>query len=281
MKKTLWVGFLFLFLIFMNGCGAAEDQLKSSVKPKSTEAATPTRGDSSKTITLTGKVEAVQSANLVSKIAGKVETVSVDIGSTVKAGQVLITLSAEDKAADIEVSKAALQTAQVAYDLALSNYERGKELYDSQAIAQADFENNYEGNLKKAEAGMASAQANLKRAQVSYNDMLIKAPFNGIITARNINPGELAGTQTTLLSLVNLNQVVIRASITEEQINRIKAGQEVQVKVTAVSEKPLTGKIANIALAADPQTKAYPVKIQVDNTDHILKPGMFAEVTVK
>ncbi|RYD03926.1 hypothetical protein N752_17745 [Desulforamulus aquiferis] len=132
----------------------------------------------------------------------------------------------------------------------------------------------------KAEAALKSAQANLKKEQVALADMSIKAPFSGIIAARNVNPGEMAGTQNTLLSLVNLSQVVIGTGVDEETINRLEANQSVKVKVSAIPGKEFPGKITNIAPAMEPQTKTYPVKIQIDNQEQLLKPGMFAEVVI-
>lgn len=229
---------------------------------------------------ITGKIEAVQAANVVSKVPGKVAAVNVDIGSFVRTNEVLVSLDADDFAANVKVTEAAVDAGQVAYDLAAASYERGKELFAANAITQAEFDNNYKGAYLKAEAGLRSAQANLEKAQISYADMFIKAPFNGIITARNINVGEIATTQTTVISMVNLEQVVIKGCVGEEHVNKLKLDQEVQVRVSAVSSAMFTGRIVNISLAADPQTKAYPVKIKIDNPNYLLKPGMFAEVKI-
>ncbi|MDO7786942.1 efflux RND transporter periplasmic adaptor subunit [Desulforamulus aquiferis] len=278
-KRTILTG---LFIVsLLTGCGQSD--LKGPAGPD-VNPPTVTQGVNEETqksmVTVLGKIEAVESADIVSKTAGKVEAVLVDIGSPVKAGQELIRLAAEDKAAGVEVNNAAVYSAQVNYDLALKDYERGKELVAAQAISQADFEKSYEGNFMKAEAALKSAQANLKKEQVALADMSIKAPFSGIIAARNVNPGEMAGTQNTLLSLVNLSQVVIGTGVDEETINRLEANQSVKVKVSAIPGKEFPGKITNIAPAMEPQTKTYPVKIQIDNQEQLLKPGMFAEVVI-
>lgn len=130
----------------------------------------------------------------------------------------------------------------------------------------------------KAEAALRSAEATLKKAQIACSDSFIRAPFDGIITVCNLNPGELASIQAPVLSMVNLDQVVIKGSVSEKQINNLKQGQEVQVSVSAVTGESLVGAICNISPAAETTTKAYPVKVKIDNPHHLLKPGMYAEV---
>lgn len=275
------IGTLLLAMLLLAGCnqGTANDSGGSNPGTKPAQAETSQKKNQAAAV-ISGKIEAVQTANLVSKIAGKVSAVHVDLGTAVKAGQVLISLDAGDKEADIEVSSAQVNSAQVEYNLAQTNYQRGKELLASQAISQADYEKTYEGPFQRAEAGLQSAQAILKKQQITYNDMFMKAPFAGVITARNINPGEMAGTQNTVLTLVNLDQVVIKGMVNENSINQLQNGQEVKVRVPAVAAKEFTGVITNIGLSADPQTKGFPVKVKVDNPDHTLKPGMFAEVVI-
>ncbi|MEW5898143.1 MAG: efflux RND transporter periplasmic adaptor subunit [Bacillota bacterium] len=242
---------------------------------------------------VSGKLEAGQSANVVAKVPGKVAAVHVDVGSAVRAGQVLITLDNTDQAARLEQAKAgvaaaesALAVAQTAYAVAEANYQRGKQLLEQGAIPQAVFEAEYELKYKQAKeqveralpAQLAQARANLALAESAYNDSFVRAPISGLVTARNVNPGEMASNMAPVISLANLDKVEVKATVGESLVNQLKQGQKVQVKISAVSDKPFTGVVTSIAPAADPVSKGFPVKIQIDNPKHLFKPGMFAEV---
>lgn len=307
MRNRVLLLVISLLTILLVGCGAS-DETNQAGEGLPVTVAKATQGKLQGTIGITGKIEAVQSANVVCKVPGKVASISVDIGSTVTAGQLLLSLDARDLAAavtqaeasvaaaqaQVETARAAIETAQVTYDAAKKNYDRGLELVKAQAISQYEFDNNYEKPYKLAQTGLASAkaalnsaqsqvtvaQAGLQKAQVAYNESLVTAPISGVVTARNVNPGEMATTTSPVVTIVNLDKVVVKASVNEEQVNKLKTGEKVMVRVAAVSEKPLEGKVTNISLAADPQTKAYTVKVQLDNPQHLLKPGMFAEVMV-
>lgn len=229
--------------------------------------------------TIDGKLEAMNSANIVAKSSGKVADISVDVGSLVSAGQVLISLESADLAAALRLAEAGVETAQINYVLAQKQYERGKELYDAGAISQADFDINYQAALDKARTALKSAQASQDQAQAKYSDSFIRSPLDGVVTARNINVGEQAGSASTLITVMNLDKVIVNINVLEDQVNRLQVGQQVNVKVSAVADTPLAGTITNIASAASTTSKVFPVKVQIDNPDHVLKPGMFAEVT--
>lgn len=238
------------------------------------------------------KLEAFETANIVSKITGKVGNVRVDIGSMVKAGDVLLTLEANDLMAGIAQAQAAVQVAcsnreqaQIDYQSQKVNYERNKVLVDQGAISQSDFDKitlpfkkAEELSLHGVEAQVQQALANLQLAKANYANSIITSPINGIVTAKNINTGELASPSLTLFSLANLDKVVAMASVGEGEINTIKTGVKIPVRVEATSDLPINGTVTNVAQATSPTTKAYLVKIQIDNPDHILKPSMFAEV---
>jgi RND family efflux transporter MFP subunit len=275
-KRIFAVLLLFLLNIVLAGCLWKEPAQNDDSVYASTVTAQKQmlKGDS----TITGRIEALQTANVVSKVSGKVAEVKVDIGSYVKTGQELVVLDASDLMANVKIAQAAVENAQVNYDLAARSYERSRALLASSALSQADFDNN-EGQYLKAQAALSSAQATLEKAEIAYNDTIIRAPFNGYITARNINPGELAGTQTPVVAMANLEQVVVRGSVTETIINSLKINQAVKVKVPALSSS-LDGKIINISPAFESQTRAYPIKVLIDNPEHLLKPGMFAEITI-
>jgi len=270
-----------------------------------------------------GKIEALQSANIVAKVPGKVATVQVDLGSKVAAGQVLVTLENKDLAdrvqqaragieqaqaasklaqAALQAAEAGLATAQANFEVAEANYQRGQELLAAQAIPEAVFQAEYELRYKQAkeqaekalpaqiktahaqadqaQAGLKSAQASLSLARTAYEDSFIRAPFSGVIAARNINPGEMASLAVPLISLLNLNKVAVKINVGEDLINKLVVGKKVPVKIKAVSAKPFSGTVVNVAASADLQVKTYPVKLHLDNPAHLIKPGMFAEVNL-
>lgn len=199
----------------------------------------------------------------------------------------------------MEKAKAALEQAQESYRLAEANYKRGKLLLDEEAVSQADFEARFEqpyinavGALKTAEASynqavdqkehVAPAQLNQARAalaaaQTNAANTVLTAPISGIVSARNVDPGELIAAAVPALTVVNIDEVVMECGATETQVNELKVGQDVKVFVSAVRSEPFVGHISNISPSADPRTKTYTVKVKVPNTNHLIKPGMFAE----
>ncbi|MGE5406056.1 MAG: efflux RND transporter periplasmic adaptor subunit [Candidatus Saccharibacteria bacterium] len=278
----LLVALLVFSAIGIAGCGKKTDTTSAGSASEAVINVNTTRvtnGPLQENITLSGKLDALNLANVVAKAPGKVAKLLVDVGSRVAAGQTMIVLESEDLAASLASAQAGVESAQVSLDLASSQYERGKALFIQGTITQADYENNYEGPWKKAEVGLKTAQASLAQARAKYNDAMIKSPLAGVVTARNINVGELAGSSSPLITVMSLDTVVVMVNVNEDQVNKLKVGQDVKVKVSAVSDTPFAGKISNIALAANTSSKVFPVKIQINNKDHMLKPGMFADVT--
>jgi cobalt-zinc-cadmium efflux system membrane fusion protein len=267
---------------------------------------------------VSGKVEALVSANVISKISGKVAEITVDVGSTVNAGDLLVRLDADEMAAAVQLAEASLQktresdlpslrnqaqtnltSTEATYKNAEAEYERSKALLSGSVISRQAFdqvEKSYllaksaydsaKSNLDIVENStipdtIRQAEAQLTQARANYANNIITSPISGVVTARNINPGELASNNNSVVSLVNLDKVVVRVDVGENFINTMKDGSEVAVKVSAASEASFKGTVTNIALAANPVTKAYPVKIEIPNPEHVLKPGMFAEVVLK
>lgn len=303
--------------LLLAGCGNKDSEQtgeKEQITPVQT--AMVEKGVLSDITTVTGKLEALDSSNVVPGGAGgKVQSVNVALGDKVTRGQVLVVLEQGVQEAalrqaqqglaqarqGVAQAQSGLEIASINYEQAAANYQRGKELYAAGAIPQAGptgFETAYEMPYKQAkidyeqvkpaalataQAAVATAQAAVDMAQEQYNNTIIRAPISGVITAVNINPGELAspGTPAPLVSVVNLDQVVVKTSVAESTINKIKKGQEVPVQISAVADEPFTGVITNIAAAADPTSNAYPVKIRINNPEHLLKPGMFAEVPLQ
>ncbi len=307
---------LFISVFLIAGCGSRAKKAKEG-DPDATVISTAVAQTGKLTggTVVSGKLEALSSANVVAKTSGKVAGIPVDIGSEVAEGSLLISLDAADLAALVDLNAAQLDRArnsdlpaqknQAEYNLANAeaafitteaDFQRNKQLLDSNVISKQQYEQSERAYLQ-ARASYESAQnaldilvgatipetirqyeAQLKKAQADYANTIISAPISGVVTARYVNPGELASPTQTAVTLVNLDTVVVQANVNEDQVNKMSVGQELKVKVGSVQNEPFTGTVTNIALAANPSSKAYPVKIQIQNPRHILKPGMFAEV---
>lgn len=299
---------LLVLALLAAGCGKKKAGDGASSGPPAVQTARAEMGVLEGGAVITGKLEAVQQANIVPKVPGKVARVEVDVGSRVGAGQVLVALENKDLAdrlnqaeaavaqaeAGLAQAQAGLKTAEAKLAVDEANYKRAKELLAAGAISQAAFEGQYElpYNLSKQqveqaqalvrvqEAALAAARANASLARTAYEDSFIRAPFSGVVTARYINPGEMAAS-APVVSLANLDKVVVKATCGEKLINQLRVGQKVKVVVAAVRPAPFEGVITHIGPAAEAQTKAFPVKVEIDNPEHVLKPGMFAEVRLE
>ncbi len=273
------------------GCGGGDEEPEAEravlVAVAEAEKGLLSRGD-----ILTGKVAGKAEVNLVPKIPGKVESVAVDVGDRVQAGQVLMRLESADIQAQVrqaEAGVAAAESGLLQAELNLQdtarNYERMKLLYEQGAIPAAEFEKVEMGYKiardqaeKLAPAQLEQARAALEAAQTAYSNTILTSPIAGIVAARNVDPGELAAQTMPVFTVVNIDSVLVQVGASEQQVNKIKAGQEVNVLISAVSSEPFTGRVTSIGPAADPQTRTYPVKVEIANPDHLIKPGMFAEV---
>ncbi|MBE0467002.1 MAG: efflux RND transporter periplasmic adaptor subunit [Candidatus Desulforudis sp.] len=278
-------------LAVLSGCatepGEQEEDAAVAVFVAKAEMGRLSRGDF-----LTGKVAARAEIHVVPKMAGKVAAVTVDVGDRVQAGQVLLRfevpeLEAQLRQAEAGVAQAesGLVQAQLSLEQAEADYERMKYLFDQEAIPAAEFEKvemNYKMARDQAEnlrpAQLRQAEAQLEYVQANLANAVVASSITGLVAARNVDPGEMASQTTPVFTIVDIDQVRVEVSASEKLVNRIKTGQEVAVLVTAVSSEPLTGKVFSVAPAADPRTRTYPVRIELPNPEHQLKPGMFAEV---
>ncbi|MDT3700859.1 MAG: efflux RND transporter periplasmic adaptor subunit [Thermincola sp.] len=275
---------LFLFV----GCGQKTETPveEAKVLPVAVDTA-KVQSISAKTV-ITGKVTPVSEVIIVPKLGGKVIQVPVDVGTRVKAGQLLVKIDSTDL--EISLSKAAngLQNAKLShnqavlnYNNAKANYDRYKALFSDGAISQRDLEQAqlaYE--LARETMNMpaqATAQNDIANIKNQIANTTIVSPIDGEVAARNIDPGELAGPTQPVITVVNIDKVYVEGTVAESDIARVKEGQEVTVTIEAAGGK-FAGVVKSISPVANAQSRGYPVKIEIANSDHKLKPGMFAEL---
>ncbi|GAW31256.1 efflux RND transporter periplasmic adaptor subunit [Carboxydocella sp. JDF658] len=284
-------------LVGAAGCGSKAKETATASEAVPVEVVTATEGPISQTIIIAGKVVPKQEIALVPKVGGKVSRVAVDIGQRVKAGQVVVELDASDLKAQIAATEAAVRLqqslqkqAEVNYQDALNNYNRIKYLYDQGGASQQQLD-TARANLDRAQAAYSpagggssaaqiqQAQAQLQAQRVQLANFTLTSPINGVVTARNIDPGEMASPGVPVLTIVDDSTMLVEVGLMENQINYARPGQTVEIKITATG-RTYQGVIQSISPAADPRSKSYLTRIEIKNADESVKGGMVAEVTL-
>jgi len=296
-KKTIRSSLILLVLIILTfgitGCGAEQPaEVKTEeVEPVAVTVASASKGDLQKITDLSGQVEAKDRINIIPKMGGKVASVAAEIGDKVAKGQVLVRLETKEIQAQLKQSQAAVAgakagaaQAQARFEDAKRNMERMKELFQQGAVSQQTLDGvllQYEmAKTAAAEAQQAQAEAGLHLAETQLENAVISTPISGIIAFRYVNPGDMAGPTSPVITVVNMDTVTVNVNVSESEINSLAVGNKVKVSVPAASQEEFEGEITMVSPAAEAKTKAYPVEISIDNPEHVIKPGMFAQVAL-
>ncbi len=199
--------------------------------------------------------------------------VLVNVGDSVKAGQVLARFSGDSVQADVAQARASLVEAQATAADAAGNAARARTLQNSGALSTQQI-NQYNTTEQTAKARVAAAQAVLDAQQLRGNNTQVRAPDSGIISARNATVGAVVGSGTELFRLIRGGRLEWRAEVTSEEIIRIKPGAA--ASVTAASGAQVQGTVRMVAPTVDPLTRN--ALVYVDLPRHAgVKSGMFAK----
>lgn len=262
-------------LIFMTSCG--EDK-KETVDNRPTVNVTVSKpsSENGNFITASGKIEAVQNANISTRSMGYVNNIPVKVGDKVSKGQLLISINSADISAQKGQVDASIIEATAALKNAEKDYNRYKVLFADSSASQKEMDDmtaNYD--MAKARLEAANQMRNQINAQLSYSN--ITAPFSGIVTGKYINKGDMANPGMPLLSIENPGKFQVIAMVPESQITQISEGIIVDVQVKSINQI-VTGKVTEVSSSTKNTGGQYLVKIELDKTDVKLLSGMFTSV---
>lgn len=272
------IAYVGLFLAVLAGAalvwrGASARQSAGNTRPLPlVQVTAPGKTDMQRRLLLTADILPIQQADLMAKMAGYLDAIYVDRGDQVRAGQVLAVI----KQPEFEQQ---LQQAQANYDFAKVTYERTRELFAKDLIAKQ----NLDDALNKFE--VAKRGLELQRTYLQYSRII--APFDGFVTKRFVDPGALIAQGTsqssagnTVVTVMDLSQVKVLVNVAERDISSVHLGDPVSLAVDAYPDRTFQGQVTKFAPALDASTRTLLVEIDVPNQDTVLKPGMFARVTL-
>jgi len=274
MKNTLTI-IAIATLIFTTSCGKEKTKVTDTRTTVNVKVNTPS-SESNSFISASGKIEAVQSANISTRMMGFVNNIHVNVGDKVSKGQLLLSINSTDISAQKAQVEASITEATAAFKNAEKDYNRFTALFKENSASQKEMDDisaNYE--MSKARLEAANQMKNQVNAQLSYSN--ITAPFNGIITGKFVNKGDMANPGMPLISVETPGKYQIISMITESEITSIKKGTNVSVTVKSTNQL-VTGKVTEVSSSAKNTGGQYLVKVVLNKTDAKLLSGMFTSV---
>jgi membrane fusion protein, multidrug efflux system len=242
-------------------------------------------------ITVVGNLIGEATVDVAPRVGGRIDAVHVKMGDRVTKGQLIakmedrdITEQVHQAEANLEVNKATatqresdLQVAKTTNDRIQAAYDKQLQSKQSLEDAQARY-NSALGAVSVAKAQAQQTQARIDELKITLANTNILSPVDGFVGRRNLDPGAFAGTNTIIVSVVDISNVRLVANLVEKDFRRVTAGVDAQVEVDAFPGERFRGKVSRMAPVFDPATRTAAMEIEVPNPGFRLKPGMYARV---
>ncbi|GBQ53516.1 efflux RND transporter periplasmic adaptor subunit (plasmid) [Komagataeibacter sucrofermentans] len=238
---------------------------------------------------LPGTVEAWYQAPIYPQASGYVHMWYKDYGARVAAGDVLAEINTPGLDAQFAQAQADLQSSQAKYDLAVVTAQRWRLMGKSQAVSGQSV-SVQDANEKSASADLEAARHNLDRYAALERFKVIVAPFDGVVTERDINVGDYVhegggnlnatGAASELFSVADTHQMRLFVSIPENMSYILQPGLHASVRVPQFPDRTFEAKFLTVSGGYDPDTRTSVSEFVIDNSDHALWPGTFAAVTL-
>lgn len=275
---------LLLLSVYLRIRANANDPVRNARPIPAVQVSTTQRGSISRTISFTGDIAAIQQANIFPKVSGNLDREFVNIGDYVQESQLLALIDTTIYSQNVGQARGSYMQAEATLTNAKITYERNKSLLDQNLIAKQDLDNS-ETAYKVAQAQDEAAKANYKNAATQLSYCKISAPFAGFITRRYFDPGVYVAASTnaqgsTLFTLAEIQKVKIMVNVLENDVQYLGNITTADVIVDAYPNQVFKGRITRISQQFDLATRTMPVEVDLDNAQHLLKPGMFATINL-
>lgn len=275
--KTIIKILVFVMFVVTISCGKDKTTIeKDNSQPIAVTVSSVTANSNTPFVTVSGKVQTVNSSNLSTRIMGYVDEIYVKTGDKIKKGQLLLSVNNADLSAKLAQVNASITEANAAYKNADKDYNRFKNLFEKSSASQKEMDDmTAHFNMAKARLEGAQQMKNEVQAQFSYAN--IRAPFNGVVSNKFINEGDMANPGMPLLEVETPGEYQVMAKVPESEISQIENNSEVDVQIKSLN-KTLKGKVTEVSTSSKNTGGQYLVKILLNKSDDKLLSGMFATV---
>ncbi len=245
----------------------------------------PAKGILSSSLQLPGELLAFQQVDIYAKVNSFVKKMNVDVGSEVKKGQLFATMKAPEITSQLSGAESRLQSLEALYIASKANYNRLLETSKTPGTISPNDLDIADARQKSDFAQFQSAKAAYKEITDNRNYLEIRAPFNGVISARNVSAGAYVGpsgkgSELPLFTLQEQEHLRLAVSVPEAYTSYLTAKSSVQFTVRSLPDQKFTAIIARRAGALDNRYRSERIEMDVINKDKRLLPGMVAEINM-
>jgi RND family efflux transporter MFP subunit len=279
-KQYLTTSLLCLSLV-LSACGQSEPPPKATSNQFNTieliaeDLTTAKIGALSEKVAFTGTIRAVEQSSIQAQVSATATNVNAQVGDQVTKGQVLVRLNNQDNAARLAQARANLASAQAQANQAELMVQRKKRLLDQGFIAKVEYEQSqvdYRAQLENTRA----MQANVDIAIKADQDGIIKSPINGVVTKRQVEPGQTVSIGQTLFEIINPNILEIQAKVPNDEQQLLQIGQAIEYRIQG-NPNILNAKISRISPIADLNSRQIEFFATPSQTLNTLSIGAFVE----
>ena len=268
MKKTS-LFLMFLMCFFAVGCSrgggtTGQAERKNGLPPVAVITQKVEKSSINREISASGNIEGSKTARLGFLVAGKVNYISGEEGSTINAGQLLASLDPESYRIAKDMADANLAQVQ-------DEYNRLNMMHERKSLSESDY--------SKISNALKAAKAQQQLQNKNLLDTKLYAPFKGVLLKKLVEVGEITGPGLPLFAISDISTVKVIASIPENDLQQVKIGSGASVYVSSI-DSTLTGKVIELGSVSEPTTRSFNAKIILKNPGLKIRPGMTAEIKI-
>lgn len=262
----------------------------------------PLRRVAVRSITLPATVEPFEKATLYAKVAGYLQSIKVDRGDRVQKGEVLALIAIPEMEKEYRGAQAAVLEAEAALERAQADaalqeltFKRLASVRESQADVISEQEVDEararaevaDAEVKFAQAKLARARAEVERLEALMEYARIKSPYDGIVTERFVDPGNLiqnaaaSRDSAPIMTVMDMDRVRVFVNVPEPDVAEVDRGDPLELEFDALPGKTFRGTVTRFATALNPATRTMKVETDLPNPHHLIRPGMFGRATLR
>ena len=271
MRSLLHAAGAMAMALFLSACSQSEEDQGPGPAPRPVLTTVLAASDA-RALGYSGTVEPRFTTQLAFRTLGRIVSRSVDVGDLVENGEPVATIDAETLNADLRSAQAQVDSAEILARNARASFERTKRLFAEQTVAQSEVDIAQQ-SLSSAEAQLVSAKAQLAKAQNSLSYAVLTAPFDGVITERTGDVGQVVSAGEAVMTLARTDQREAVIDVPVERAGEISAGSSFEVVLQVAATVRADGTVREIAPQADTLTRTVRMRISLDDSQNAFRLG--------